>query len=255
MTSSFDVTAATFDRFRALPPGVPEAILKTVRDSVGARLSAGVLDLGAGTGRISKVFVSVEGLYVGVDLSLPMLREFRVQSAGAWLVQADGERLPFRDNTFGVVLLMQVLSGARDWQNLLSEVVRVLQPAGAVVVGHTLAPSTGIDAQLKRQLAIVLEQMGIAWRGLNKSRTKALSWLEARATHRHVTAASWTAERTPQEFFVRHRTGARFAALPVAVQAEALMKATAWAEEKFGSLDRVFPEEHSFEVDTFDFCH
>jgi hypothetical protein len=149
---------------------------------------------------------------------------------------------------------MQVLSGARDWQNLLSEVVRVLQPTGAVVVGHTIAPSTGIDAQLKRQLAIVLEQMAIAWRGLNKSRIEALSWLEARATRCHVTAASWTAERTPREFFERHRTGARFAALPVAVQEEALRKLTAWAEEKFGSLDRVLPEEHSFEVDTFDFC-
>lgn len=255
MTSTFDVTAATFDRYRALPKGVPEAILKTVRDAVGARWSAGVLDLGAGTGRIGKAFVQAGGWYVGVDLSLPMLKEFRAQSDAAWLVQADGQRLPFRDGTFGLVLLMQVLSGARDWQNLLCEVVRVLEPAGAVIVGHTIAPATGIDMQLKRQLAIVLEQMGIASRGLNKSREKALSWLEARAARRRrMTAALWTAERTPREFLTRHRTGAWFAALPVAVQERALIKLTAWAEEKFGSLDIAFSEEHSFEVHILELC-
>ena len=162
MASTFDVTAATFDRYRALPVGVAEAILKTVRDSVGAQLSAGVLDLGAGTGRIGKAFVQADGRYVGVDLSLPMLQEFRAQSAAAWLVQADGHRLPFRHGTFGLVLLMQVLSGAHDWQSLLCEVVRVLEPGGAVVVGRTIVPSTGVDAQLKQQLAIVLEQMGIS---------------------------------------------------------------------------------------------
>ncbi len=255
MTSTFDVTAANFDRYRALPKGVPEAIRKTVSNAVGARLSARVLDLGAGTGRIGKAFVQADGCYVGVDLSLRMLRKFRAQSAAAWLVQADGQRLPFRDGTFGLVLLMQVLSGTRDWRALLCEVVRVLEPAGAVVVGHTMAPSTGIDAQLKQQLTILLEQMGITLPGGKKSRENALSWLEARATRRRrMAAALWTAERTPREFLTRHRTGARFAALPVAVQEEALTKLTAWAEEKFGSLDKAFSEEHSFEVDVFGFC-
>ena len=255
MASTFDVTAATFDRYRALPEGVAEAILKTVRDAVGANLAAGVLDLGAGTGRIGKAFAQTDGWYVGLDLSLPMLQEFRRQNAAASLIQADGQHLPFRDGTFGVALLMQVLSGTSDWQSLLCEVVRVLAPAGAVVVGHTIAPSTGVDAQLKRQLAIVLEQMGVASHRRNKSREKALSWLEARAARRsHASAASWMADRTPREFLKRHRTGARFAALPVAVQEEALTKLAAWAKEKFGSLDTVFSEKHSFQLDIFDFC-
>ena len=254
VTSSFDVTAATFDRYRDLPKGVPEAIRKAVGEAVGARLSARVLGLGAGTGRIGKAFVQGAGWYVGVDLSLLMLREFRAQNAAACLIQADGRRLPFRDGSFDLVLLMQVLSGAHDSQSLLCEVVRVLQPAGAVVVGHTIAPSTGVDAQLKRQLTIVLEQMGIAAHGANKSREEALSRLETRATRRsHTTAASWTAVRTPREFLARHRTGARFAALPLAVQEEALRKLSFWAEAKFGSLDKAFSEEHSFALDIFEF--
>ena len=60
MTSSFDATASTFDRYRALPAGVPEAILKTVRRAVGGRLAAGVLDLGAGTGQAFFLWVQAD---------------------------------------------------------------------------------------------------------------------------------------------------------------------------------------------------
>jgi ubiquinone/menaquinone biosynthesis C-methylase UbiE len=256
VASNFDVTAATFDRYRDLPKDAPETIRKKISDAVGSRSLARVLDLGAGTGRIGKAFVQAGDCYVGADLSLPMLREFRARSAAASLVQADGQRLPFRDGTFTVVLLMQVLSGAHDWRSLLCEVMRVLAPAGAVVVGHTTAPSTGVDAQLKRQLGVVLEQMGITSHRPNKSRSESLSWLETRAARwNNMAAAAWTAERTPREFLARHRTGARFAALPVAVQEEALVKLTAWAEETFGSLDAVFFEERGFALDIFEFVN
>ena len=63
----------------------------------------------------------------------------------------------------------------------------------------------------------------------------------------HWKNAPWT----PREFLVRRRTGARFAALPAAVQEEALQKLTAWAQNTFGSLDTISTEEHSFELDIF----
>lgn len=57
----------------------------------------------------------------------------------------------------------------------------------------------------------------------------------------------------PREFLVRHRTGARFAALPEAVQDEALEQLSAWAEKTFGSFDSASREEHSFELEVFEF--
>ena len=73
---------------------------------------------------------------------------------------------------------------------------------------------------------------------------------------RHVRAhaASWNVIATPQEFLVRHRTGARFAALPVTVQEQALKQLAAWAETSFGSLDTPFQEQRSFELDIFEFA-
>jgi ubiquinone/menaquinone biosynthesis C-methylase UbiE len=252
MASPFDFAAASFERYRALPEGVPGAIRKTIWDLTGPRSSRRILDLGAGSGRFGRVFVEAHDSYTGADLSFSMLREFRAQSASAALVQADGGCLPFRDESFDLVLLMQVLSGAHNWRNLLVETVRVIVPGGFVVVGHTVAPPEGIDALMKRQLSRVLEEMGAAPPEPKKSRQQALEWFYAGATGRsHTTASSWTTDRTARQFLDRHRSGARFSTLPSATQETALKKMAAWAIQKFGSLDKVFSEQHSFELDVF----
>ena len=71
----YDAVAPTFDRHRALPEGVADAIRSAILASIGMARPR-VLDLGAGTGRIGWPFVSADDDYVGVDLSFGMLREF-----------------------------------------------------------------------------------------------------------------------------------------------------------------------------------
>lgn len=252
-TATFDITAAGFNRHRAFPPGVPEAIRTAIWKCL-PHPHGRILDLGAGTGRIGNAFVQANDFYVGVDLSWAMLREFAVQNPAACLLQAEGGSLPFRDASFDLVLLMQVLSGAADWTGLLQEALRILASPGVVVVGQTVAPDSGMDSQLKRQLDLILEETGIAMHKPKKSRKNALAWLESRASRRKtVTAAKWAAQRSPQQFIARHRTGARFSALPPAVQDKALEKLSDWAKTNFGSLQKSLNEEHSFALDVFEF--
>jgi ubiquinone/menaquinone biosynthesis C-methylase UbiE len=251
-TSTFDLTAASFDRYRSLPNGVPEAIRTKIRESLPKASAQRVLDLGAGTGRIGRAFVQANDFYVGVDSSLAMLWEFARRNRSATLLQADGRQLPFLDRAFGLVLLMQMLSGAENWQAMLQEVLRVLSPGGAVVVGQTIAPTLGIDAQLKQRLALILEELNAPVHEPKRSRYHAFGWLEARAgRHTTVTAAKWSAERSPEQFIERHQTGARFAVLPPAVQNDALQRLSAWAKANFGRLDKSFTEQHSFQLDIF----
>ena len=255
MRSTFDATASNFERYRSLPPEAPKAIRAAIWDTLRLSTPARVLEIGAGTGRIGKAFVAAGDFYVGVDTSLAMLREFPANSKSCFLAQADGRQLPFRDGAFDVVLLMQVLSGVGDWERILNETRRVLLPGGSVVVGHTVSPESGIDAQLKRRLAAILGEMRVAWHRPQESRRQALAWLESSAVrHVHSEAASWNVNATPQEFLVRHRTGARFAALPVTVQDEALKRLAAWAQTNFSSLDAGFQERRSFELDIFEFA-
>jgi len=254
MPSAFDTTASSFERHRSLPSGAPEAIRSAIWAAATLPARARVLDIGAGTGRIGKAFIAAGDFYVGVDTSLAMLREFRVAPESGLLAQADGRQLPFCNGAFDLVVLMQVLSGVGDWQSVLNEARRVLRPDGNVAVGHTVSPESGIDAQLKRQLAAILQEMQVVWHRPQESRRQALAWLESSAKrYVHSLAASWNVNTTAGEFLRRRSTGARFAALPINVQEQALEKLRAWAETTFGSVDAGFLEQRNFELDIFTF--
>jgi ubiquinone/menaquinone biosynthesis C-methylase UbiE len=254
MASAFDAGASSFERFRALPDAVPEAVRSAIHGALNIPLPARVLDLGAGTGRIGRIFAQAGDLYCGLDASLGMLQEFRRNAKNSFLVQANGEQLPFPDHAFDVVLLMHVLGGTGNFQTVIHEARRVCNSNGAIVVGRTAGPESGIDAQLKRQLRSILEQMGIVWHRPQESYRKSLLSLEALSQrHIHMSAASWNVTATARDFLLRHRAGARFATLPAATQESALERLAAYAEKAFGALDRSFEEQRSFELDIFEF--
>jgi ubiquinone/menaquinone biosynthesis C-methylase UbiE len=254
MASAFDAGASSFERFRALPDGVPDAIRSAIHAAIHIPSPARVLDLGAGTGRIGKIFAQAGDIYFGLDASLRMLQEFQRNTKNSFLVQANGEQLPFRDHAFDVVLLMHVLGGAGNFQAVIQEARRVCNSDGAIVVGRTASPESGIDAQLKRQLKLILEQMEVVWHRPQESYRKSLASLEAMSKrHIHMSAISWNVTASAHGFLLRHQTGARFAALPTATQEHALEQLTTYAESTFGALDKNFEEHRSFELDIFEF--
>jgi ubiquinone/menaquinone biosynthesis C-methylase UbiE len=213
---AFDKAAPRFERDRALPPAVPPAIRAAVLDAIGGSAAPRLLDLGAGTGRIGRTFVAAGDEYVGVDLSLGMLREFASGTNGRAppLAQADGERLPFGKATFDAVLMIQAFGAMRGWRRVLAEARRVLRPPGTLVLGRTVAPSDGLDARMKERLAQILADLG-AEPETHNAREDAQGWLATAARRSaRVVAANWAAQRTPRGFLDRHRGGARFSALP-----------------------------------------
>jgi SAM-dependent methyltransferase len=193
--------------------------------------------------------------YVGVDLSLGMLREFARRRGGEpppHLVHADGRRLPFADATFDAVMMVQVVGAARDWRRLVAEARRVLRsPGGVLAVGRSLMPPSGLDERMKRSLASILNRMQVAPYHM-PGRGDVRQWREflERSDGRRV-VAEWDVRRTPRDFLSRQRTGARFSALPEPVKEEALRTLATWAMATFGSLDAVFCERHGFELRFF----
>ncbi|MCS7187531.1 MAG: class I SAM-dependent methyltransferase [Armatimonadetes bacterium] len=98
-------------------------------------LSKPWLEVGVGTGR----FAQSLGVEVGIDPAFRPLQLARQRQVFA--VQAFGENLPFRDSTFGAVLIVVTLCFADDPLSLLREVNRVLRDDGALVLGMVFADS------------------------------------------------------------------------------------------------------------------
>ena len=97
-----------------------------------------ILDVGCGTGALCKV-LSEKGLDVtGIDPSIGMLNQarLRLKYSGIDLIHiVPGERLPFQDNSFDVVITSYVAHGLKPGEriNLYNEMKRV---AKELVIVH-----------------------------------------------------------------------------------------------------------------------
>jgi len=249
--------ADSFDRLRPLPDGATRAIRLAVIRAVGSATRPHLLELGAGAGRIGRVFLAAGDEYVGVDLSFGMLGAFlrSVYHGGSpppRLVCADGRALPFPRATFDAVMMMQVFGGMSAWPVVLSEARRVLRPSGALVLGRTLIPQDGIDAILKRRLASMLSDLGFD-QGRNFRGDVEQALASTARSAECVLPASWQVARTARQFLERRQTGARFSALPQSIKEDVLRRLTAWAVSTIGSLDAAHSERHAFELKVYRF--
>lgn len=91
-----------------------------------------LLDVGGGTGRVSDALVEHVAQACVLDVSWGMLLEAQAKrlcvSCGAV------ERLPFPDQTFDRILVVDAFHHFRHWPLAAAEMLRVLQPGGRIVV-------------------------------------------------------------------------------------------------------------------------
>jgi len=124
---SFGAVADTYDRYRPGPPG--EAV-----DWVLPAGATDVLDLGAGTGALTRLLLGrVPGKVVALEPDSRMRAVLASRSPGVLLVGARGEALPFAAASFDAV----VVASAWHWMNTdltVPEVVRVLRTGGRLCV-------------------------------------------------------------------------------------------------------------------------
>ena len=135
---TYDAVAEVYARVFEPRMELPAADLVT---EAGVEPGIRVLDVGTGTGVVARVAAKAaapDGIVVGVDRSFPMLRVARARGGG--YAMAEAIDLPFRDETFDVVLSSFVLSHFRRYDTALFDMLRVLKRGGRMAV-TTWGPS------------------------------------------------------------------------------------------------------------------
>ena len=120
------------ERYRAIKPGWRSSgdQLEAIVRSHVTRESR-VLDLGCGRGGVVELIWRDVKMAAGLDPDSPSLADHR--AAGMPVVRGVGERMPFADESFDLIVCLWVLEHLQDPPATLREVRRVLSPGGHFV--------------------------------------------------------------------------------------------------------------------------
>lgn len=124
---------------KAAARGVPSLVwragqerrLAMIRAAAGERLNGAILDVGCGIGTYLSALRAHSHARFGVEVEGEYARQAAMQAA---VVQACGERLPFADGRFDLVLSHEVIEHVADDRACVGEMVRVLRPGGRLVL-------------------------------------------------------------------------------------------------------------------------
>jgi SAM-dependent methyltransferase len=133
-------------------PGWPPEVV----DVVGLPLAATVVDLGAGTGKLTRLLVPRFDRVVAVEPAEPMLRLLVRLCPDARAVNGTGQQIPLTVGSVDAIFAAQSFHWFDD-RAALAEMVRVLGPAGELVLmwnlpdGPTRPSITAVEELLNRE--------------------------------------------------------------------------------------------------------
>lgn len=133
VAASFSRAAASYDSVAELQRAVGHELL--------SRLPAGLapqrwLDLGCGTGYFSRVLSErlPAGQGTALDIAEGMLKHARPSGGAQHFVAGDAERLPLKADSFELIFSSLAVQWCANFDAVLSEAFRVLQPGGVLAV-------------------------------------------------------------------------------------------------------------------------
>lgn len=141
--SSFASASGTYDGLAELQRSAGTTLLKDWSDP---KLTGTVLDLGCGTGYLTRKLLDMRGQkqIIALDIALPMLQKARsklLSQSNLQYICADAESLPLEDNCVDRIFSNLALQWCRNLEALFKEIRRVLKPTGKLVFS-TFGPQT-----------------------------------------------------------------------------------------------------------------
>jgi SAM-dependent methyltransferase len=250
----FDGQAVSFDRRTGLPEECCRAVAGKILEFGESHAGGLVVEVGCGTGQIGQWVVG-PGRYVGFDLSLNMLGEFRRRLGDSrsqtLLIQADANATwPFADGSASVIFSSRAMH-LLGHEQVAAEVLRLASPDGAVLVlGRVERTPGSVKERMAQEMNERLRRRGLKGRrGERRSRKlfEACERLGAELLE-PVPVAAWKVSASPRQSLESWRGLAGLGGIPVSAEtrAEVLDEVEAWAAEEFGGLDGVSEFEETY---------
>lgn len=142
LAAHFGSAADTYELGR---PEYPPHVAARLGDELGLDPGARVLDVGAGTGKLTRALLAAGYDVTAVEPSAEMRKRLAGSSPGARIVDAAAERLPFGRGEFAAALAADAFHWF-DAEAALAEFQRVLIPRGAVALVNALPDWSSFEA-------------------------------------------------------------------------------------------------------------
>ena len=151
---------AVADDYRRARPGYPAAAVEWALRSAPGRE---VLDLAAGTGKLTEAIVAAGGTVTAVEPLEGMRRELGVAVPGVTILDGTAEQIPLADEAVDAVLVGQAFHWF-DQDAALDEIARVLRPRGIVALIWNLRDESEPWA---RRLSEILTSVDVVSAGID----------------------------------------------------------------------------------------
>jgi ubiquinone/menaquinone biosynthesis C-methylase UbiE len=147
---SFEAVAELYERVR---PSYPEDAVAWLAEELHIDSSSVVLDLGAGTGKLTRAFVGRAGRVVAVEPGPEMLAQLRGAVPEAEPMLGAAEAIPLPDAAVDAVVCGQSFHWFRT-DEALREIHRVLRPRGSLgLIWNTRDPDDPLQKEITALLA------------------------------------------------------------------------------------------------------
>jgi SAM-dependent methyltransferase len=241
----FGANAPIYDRRHgaALSADVARSLCSAGALGRGAR----VLDVGAGTGRVSIALADLGCDVVAVDPSVPMLSALRSKSANTSIpiVAAEGAHLPFRPESFDVVIFARILYVIADWKASLREAFHTIKAGGLLFHEWGNGGAGEAWVQIREKARRLFEDAGVDnpfHPGAREEGDVDAYLLAHGFVRKEILEAGPGPSTTLRDFLVRVESGelSYIWAVPERVREDCLPKLRAWCEQTF-DLEQLAP--------------
>jgi ubiquinone/menaquinone biosynthesis C-methylase UbiE len=165
---SFEQVAGLYERVR---PEYPDEAIAWIVDELELRPGRTVLDLAAGTGKLTRQLVPSGAEVIAVEPGEAMLAELRHAVPGVTALQGGAEQIPLADDTVDALTVGQAFHWFR-FDEATAEMHRVLRPGGAVAL---LWNNRDQDDALQREVTELMAPLVPAGRAAAYDSSKFLS--------------------------------------------------------------------------------